>query len=54
MAAYAVKDKDLKVLLNLVNLALQRIPKMVRDDRGATVLIIFSQILPVLAEERLT
>ncbi|BDA43155.1 Serine/threonine-protein kinase ATR at C-terminar half [Coccomyxa sp. Obi] len=49
-----VKEKDLKVLLNLVNLALQRIPKMVRDDRGATVLIIFSQILPLLAEERLT
>jgi hypothetical protein len=49
----AVRDKDLKVLLNLVNLALQRIPKMVRDDRGATVMTIFSQILPLLAEERL-
>lgn len=49
----AVKEKDLKVLLKLVNLALQRIPKMVRDDQGATVLTIFSQILPLLAEERL-
>lgn len=49
----AVRDKDLKVFLNLVNLALQRIPKMVRDDRGATVMTIFSQILPLLAEERL-
>lgn len=41
------------VLLRLVNLALQRVPKMVRDDRGATALTIFGQILPLLAQERL-
>ena len=49
----AVKDKELQVLLNLVNLALQRIPKMVTDDAGATLLTIFSHILPLLAQERL-
>ena len=41
------------MLLRLVNLALQRVPKMVRDDRGATALTIFGQILPLLAQERL-
>lgn len=53
LCAFAVKQKELVVLLNLVNLALQRIPKMVREDNGSTVLIIFSQIMPLLAEERL-
>ena len=41
------------MLLNLVNLALERIPKMVIDDAGATLLIIFNHILPLLAQERL-
>ncbi len=48
-----MKEKELVVLLNLVNLALQRIPKMVREDNGTTAIIIFSQVLPLLAEERL-
>jgi hypothetical protein len=41
------------VLLNLVGLALQRIPRMVTEDRGATLLTIFGHILPLLAQERL-
>ena len=48
-----MKDKELAVLLNLVGLALQRIPRMVTEDRGATLLTIFGHILPLLAQERL-
>jgi len=49
----AVGEKQLVTLLNLVNLALQRIPRTVRDDNGATVLTIIGQTIHLLAEERL-
>ena len=49
----AVKERELVTLLNLVNMALQRIPRIVSDDDGATLLTIIGQTTSLLAEERL-
>ena len=51
--APAVKERELVTLLNLVNMALQRIPRIVSDDNGATLLTIIGQTPSLLAEERL-
>lgn len=50
---HAVKPKELATLLNLVNLALERIPRVVRDDNGATLCTIIGHTIHFLAEERL-
>ena len=52
-SAPAVKERELVTLLNLVNMALQRIPRIVSDDDGATLLTIIGQTTSLLAEERL-
>ena len=52
-SARAVKERELVTLLNLVNMALQRIPRIVSDDDGATLLTIIGQTTSLLAEERL-
>lgn len=50
---HAVKPKELATLLNLVNLTLERIPRVVRDDNGATLCTIIGHTIHFLAEERL-
>ena len=52
-SAPEVKERELVTLLNLVNMALQRIPRIVSDDDGATLLTIIGQTTSLLAEERL-
>lgn len=49
----AVKDKDLISLLNLINMALEKFRRIVRDDNGVTVFTIMGQTIHLLAEERL-
>lgn len=49
----AVKDRDLISLLNLINMALEKFRRIVRDDNGATVFTIIGQTIHLLAEERL-